>query len=47
MLDFVYNVPTKILFGKNSLQKLPENILKITNSILLVTGKGSIKKIVR
>lgn len=45
MLDFVYNVPTKILFGKNSLNKLPENILKITNRILLVTGKGSIKKI--
>ena len=45
MKDFNFNIATKILFGKDKLGELPEEIKKYGNKVLLVYGKGSIKKI--
>ena len=45
MQDFIFNIPTKILFGKDQLSKLPEEIKKYGSKILLVYGQSSIKKI--
>ncbi len=44
MLDFTYNIPTKILFGRNKIQRLAEEIKQYSQRILLVYGSGSIKK---
>lgn len=44
MIDFIFNVDTKIFFGKNQLEKLPEEIKKYGNKVLLSYGGGSIKK---
>lgn len=44
MLDFQFYAPTKIFFGKNQLNALGEHILPFGQDILLVYGKGSIKK---
>lgn len=45
MHDFTYCVPTEIVFGKNSVSRLPE-LLKSRNisRLLLVCGSGSAKK---
>lgn len=45
MRNFIYNIPTKIAFGKNQIEMLPEFIKEYGNKILLVYGGGSIKKI--
>lgn len=45
MKDFTFNIPTKIYFGKDNLDKLPEEIKKYGKKVLLVYGKNSIKKI--
>lgn len=45
MESFVYNIPTKIAFGKKQIQMLPELIKEYGNKILLLYGGGSIKKI--
>ena len=47
MLNFEYNNPTKIVFGKNQLEKLPAYIKNCTDSksILIVFGGGSAEKI--
>jgi alcohol dehydrogenase YqhD (iron-dependent ADH family) len=45
MLDFTYNVPTKILFGKEKIIQLALEIEKYATQILFVYGGGSIKKI--
>ncbi|MEA1961824.1 MAG: iron-containing alcohol dehydrogenase [Bacillota bacterium] len=44
MLDFNFQSPTKILFGRNKILKLGNEIKKIGDKILLVYGGGSIKR---
>lgn len=43
--DFTYYNPTKIYFGKNSLENLENELKSYGKNILLVYGKNSIKKI--
>lgn len=43
-LDFNYYNPTKIHFGKNALSNLPQELTNYGDTILVVYGKGSIKK---
>ena len=43
MRNFVYNIPTKIFFGKGQIEKIGEEILKYGKRVLLVYGKGSVK----
>lgn len=45
MYDFIFNIPTKVLFGKDQLKSLPEEIKKYGSKVLLVYGRNSIKKI--
>ncbi len=47
MENFQYYLPTRIIFGTNSILKLPEIIKKTfkgTDKILLITGRHSLKK---
>ena len=44
MLNFRFEAPTAILFGKGQLDNLATEILKYSNRVLLVYGGGSIKK---
>lgn len=44
MNDFTFQNTTKIYFGKNQLQHLHEEVLKIGKNVLLVYGGGSIKR---
>lgn len=43
--DFTYYNPTKIYFGKNSLENLEAELKNYGKNVLLVYGKNSIKKI--
>ncbi len=43
--DFTYYNPTRIHFGKNSLDKLEVELNNFGKNVLLLYGKGSIKKI--
>ncbi len=43
-LDFVYQNPTTIYFGKESLNNLKAEMANYGNTIMLAYGKGSIKK---
>ena len=46
MNNFIYNIPTKVYFGENQLQKnLGQEIKKYGEKVLLVYGGGTIKKI--
>ena len=45
MFHFVFDVPVKILFGKDSIDSLTDEILKYGDKVLLCYGGGSIKKI--
>ncbi|MDY2919407.1 MAG: iron-containing alcohol dehydrogenase [Anaerococcus sp.] len=45
MRDFIFNISTRIFFGKNQIIKLGDEIKKYGNKVLLVYGGGSIKKI--
>ena len=45
MKDFNFNIATKILFGRDKLDEIPEEIKKYGDKVLLVYGQGSIKKI--
>ncbi len=42
--NFIYSNPTKIYFGKDSLENLKTEIKKYGTNILLIYGEGSIKK---
>lgn len=42
--DFNYYNPTKIYFGKNSLDSLAGELANYGKNILLVYGKNSVKK---
>ncbi len=44
MKDFVFQNPTKIIFGKGKISKLGEEVVKTSKKVLLVYGKGSIKE---
>lgn len=44
-MDFVYHTPTKLVFGKNAIKRLPEELSRYGRKILLTYGGGSIKKI--
>lgn len=44
MYNFCFEVPTKILFGKNAVAGLAEEIVKYGTRVLLCYGGGSIKK---
>lgn len=43
MIDFVYQNPTKIIFGKGSIEKLSAEILQYGTHVLLVYGGQSAK----
>lgn len=45
MENFTYCTPTKLIFGKNSIEKLPSEISAHGKRVLLTYGGGSIKKI--
>ena len=45
MEPFMYYNPTKLLFGKGHLQRLPKEIKTFGQKVLLVYGGGSIKRI--
>ncbi len=45
MVDFIYDIPTKVYFGKDKLGHLGEELKKYGNKVLLTYGGGSIKKI--
>lgn len=45
MYNFNFDVPVKIMFGKNGIDGLAEEILKYGKRVLLCYGGGSIKKI--
>lgn len=45
MIDFIFENPAKIIFGKNALSQLGEEVKKYSERVLLVYGGGSIKKI--
>lgn len=42
--DFTYFNPTKIYFGKTALGNLSSELSNYGNTVVLVYGKGSIKK---
>jgi len=45
MINFEYQTPTKMIFGKDSVEKLPSVLSPIGKKVLLCYGGGSIKKI--
>lgn len=45
MQNFIYHTPTKLIFGKDVISKLPEVMSQFGKRILLTYGGGSIKKI--
>lgn len=45
MLNFNYSIPTQILFGKDQIEALGDQVKKYGSKVLLVYGGGSIKKI--
>ena len=45
MQNFEYCTPTRILFGKGVITRLPEVLAGIGHRVLLTYGGGSIKKI--
>ena len=44
MLDFTYDIPTKIHFGKDALDFVGEEVKKFSDKVLITYGGGSIKK---
>lgn len=45
MQNFMYCTPTKLIFGKNAIENLPDVLAPIGKKVLLTYGGGSIKKI--
>lgn len=45
MQNFDYQTPTRLIFGKNAIEKLPEVMSTIGKKVLLTYGAGSIKRI--
>ena len=44
MIDFSFQNPTRIHFGRNALNKLPAEVVRYGRRVLLVYGGGSIKR---
>lgn len=44
MINFTHHIPTAIYFGKGQITALGDELLKQAKKILVVTGKGSVKK---
>ena len=44
MRNFNYNIPTKVLFGKGKVEEVGKEAKKYGDKVLLVYGKGSVKK---
>jgi len=44
MIDFIYENPAKIIFGRSALSHLGEEVRRYSHKVLLVYGGGSIKK---
>lgn len=44
MDNFIFYNPTKLIFGKGQISHLPTEVLKYGDRVLIVTGKGSIKR---
>lgn len=44
MKSFVFHNPTKLIFGKDQVETLPDHLPEGTQNVLLVYGGGSIKK---
>lgn len=44
MKNFNYNIPTKVLFGKGKVKEVGKEAKKYGDKVLLVYGKGSVKK---
>lgn len=42
--NFIYNTPTKMIFGKDAVQALPDAVGQFGKNVLLTYGGGSIKK---
>jgi alcohol dehydrogenase YqhD (iron-dependent ADH family) len=42
--DFVYEIPTKVYFGKNQLHNLGPELSRFGNRVLMTYGGGSVKK---
>ena len=45
MQNFDYMTPTRLIFGRDAIAKLPEVMTRFGKKILLTYGGGSIKKI--
>lgn len=45
MIDFVFQNPAKIIFGRDALSHLGEEALRYSDKVLLVYGGGSVKRI--
>lgn len=43
--DFTFYNPTRIHFGKDSMKKLPDELMNFGENVMLLYGKGSIKRI--
>lgn len=44
MENFIFRNPTKLIFGEGQIKHLPEEVLKHGDRVLIVTGKGSVKR---
>ena len=45
MENFAYYTPTRLIFGKGIIDRLPEVMRPIGNKVLLAYGGGSIKRL--
>ncbi len=45
MQNFDYMTPTRLVFGEDAIEKLPETVAALGRRVLLTYGGGSIKKI--
>ena len=44
MQPFIFRNPTKVIFGKNAADRLPQELAAFGERVLLVYGGGSIKR---
>ncbi len=44
MRDFIFHNPTKVYFGKDQIQHLPEELLKFGKKVLMAYDEGAVKK---
>lgn len=44
MENFYYNIPTRVEFGRNAIERLPEFVKELGSRVLIVYGGGSVKR---